>query len=164
VAAYDAAGNVSTQSAPVSAKTWKFNTSEQIQVAQSPLNVRSCAGTSCSVLGKQMTAGRTGTITGGPTTANGYTWWNVNYSSGTDGWSAENYVELSIATLPALGQGGEERATQLATIATQLQTVQSTLDAYKADPTAPNSSSTLAFIAETLNRLQTLLSQIVVGR
>jgi len=74
VAAYDAAGNVSAQSAPASAKTRKFNTNEQIQVAQGPLNVRSCAGTTCSVKGKQTTLGRTGTVTGVPTEANGFTW------------------------------------------------------------------------------------------
>ena len=27
-----------------------------------------------------------------PVSANGYTWWNVNYDSGCDGWSAGNYL------------------------------------------------------------------------
>jgi chitodextrinase len=160
VSAVDAANNQSAQSAPISVKTRKFTSGETVQVAQAPLNVRSCGGTSCSVTGKQNTATRTGTIIGGPTDANNYTWWNINYSSGTDGWSADTYLELSTAALPALGMNENEKMTQLASIATQLQTVQSTLDAYKANPNSPNSSSTLAFIAETLSTLQNLIGQI----
>jgi hypothetical protein len=33
-----------------------------------------------------------GTIVGGPTDQGGYTWWNVNYDSGADGWSIENFL------------------------------------------------------------------------
>ncbi len=33
-----------------------------------------------------------GTIIGGPQVANGYTWWQVNYDSSCDGWSAQDWL------------------------------------------------------------------------
>ena len=33
-----------------------------------------------------------GTIIGGPTTADGYIWWQVNYDKNPDGWSAEDWL------------------------------------------------------------------------
>jgi hypothetical protein len=38
-------------------------------------------------------SGATGTVTAGPTTASGYTWWKVNFTSGADGWVQENYLK-----------------------------------------------------------------------
>lgn len=39
--------------------------------------------------------------TGGPTTADGYTWWNINYDTSADGWSVENYlVKVTADTTP----------------------------------------------------------------
>ena len=43
--------------------------------------------------------GATGTIVAGPETGSGYTWWQVNFTSGPDGWVAQNY--LAAATAPA---------------------------------------------------------------
>ena len=34
-----------------------------------------------------------GTVIGGPTVADGYTWWNINYDTGADGWSVEDYLD-----------------------------------------------------------------------
>lgn len=31
----------------------------------------------------------------GPVNANGYVWWNINYTTGCDGWSIQNYLSLS---------------------------------------------------------------------
>lgn len=65
------------------------------------LNVRSKAGTSGgSKLLCTQPAGAPGSIIDGPQTASGYTWWNVNYDSGCDGWSAEVY--LAPATTAAI--------------------------------------------------------------
>ena len=55
------------------------------------LNVRATASTSGTLLGSQPT-GATGTITQGPTTADGYTWWYVDYANAPDGWSAGNWL------------------------------------------------------------------------
>ena len=57
-----------------------------------------------------------------------------------------------------------DQTTQLIGVVATLQTVQQTLNDYKANPNATNGSSTLAFIANTLNHLQMLLGQIVGGR
>ena len=46
------------------------------------------------------TTGSVGTIVGGPTVATGYTWWNVNYDTGCDGWSVQNYLTTSLAYDP----------------------------------------------------------------
>ncbi len=59
--------------------------------------------------------------------------------------------------------GREHFVPQLAAIASQVQTVQPTLNAYTEHPDSMNGSSTLAFVASTLNQLQALLAQIVGG-
>jgi len=68
--------------------------------ANTSLNVRSSGTTGASIVGTQPT-GATGQITTGPVQANGYTWWNVNYTNGADGWSAGNYLILSGTTSPS---------------------------------------------------------------
>ncbi len=109
VSANDAAGNNSVQSTSASATTLagtaaKFVLNDRIQVTGtgSSLNVRSTAnGTS---LGTQPD-GALGTVTGGPTVAGGFTWWNVNFDTGVDGWAVEDYmvkyVVTPITTLPS---------------------------------------------------------------
>ena len=98
---------------------------------------------------------------GGPTQANSLWWWNIDYDTLPDGWSAEDYLTSTTGTLNEFGQGqmNSEKSTQLASIVTQLQTVQSTLDAYKANPTQ-SGTSTLATIASALAHLQELIAQI----
>jgi hypothetical protein len=98
-------------------------------------------------------------VIGGPTQANSLWWWNIDYDTLPDGWSAEDYLTTTTGTLNEFGQMTPEKATQLASIATQLETVQSTLDAYKANP-AQSGASTLATIASALAHLQELISQI----
>ncbi|MBX4189037.1 hypothetical protein KW785_00395 [Candidatus Parcubacteria bacterium] len=53
------------------------------------LTVRSTPSTSGLKLGSQ-NAGAIGTITAGPTQADGYTWWQVDFSSGADGWVVDS--------------------------------------------------------------------------
>jgi len=98
VQAYDAAGNTSTQSVSASATTQtqsttpppstKFSTNDKIQTT-SILNIRTTPNG--TLLGTQP-SGAIGTVVGGPTTAGGYTWWNVNYDTGYDGWSVEDWL------------------------------------------------------------------------
>jgi hypothetical protein len=77
----------------------KFTLNQSVQVSSGPLNVRSCAGISCSLLGTQST-GALGTIVGGPVAADGYNWWNVNYAVAPSGWSVEDYLTGTIAPPP----------------------------------------------------------------
>ncbi|MBI4093616.1 peptidoglycan-binding protein [Candidatus Kaiserbacteria bacterium] len=65
--------------------------------ATTNLNVRSSPSLSHSVLGEQ-TRGALGTITSGPKIADGHTWWNINWDSGPDGWSVQDYLKKVIAT------------------------------------------------------------------
>lgn len=76
---------------PASSETAKFLLNDGV-IATANLRVRSSAsvsGNSLSIIPQ----GTRGTITGGPVSANGYTWWNINWPIGSDGWSVENYLE-----------------------------------------------------------------------
>ncbi len=67
--------------------------------ATAVLNVRSTASTSGTILGEK-TAGNVGTITNGPTSANGFTWWYVVWNTGspTQGWSASTNLAFNTPT------------------------------------------------------------------
>lgn len=61
---------------------------------------RDVASLSGTILGAH-TAGELGTITAGPQVATGYTWWQVNYDNGADGWSTETNLDKSSTPAPA---------------------------------------------------------------
>ena len=84
-------------SAPV--VSGKFSLNDRVQVSNGPLNVRSAASTAGTLLGTQAN-GILGTVTAGPTAQGGYNWWNVNYDSGADGWSVEDYLVKYTPTIP----------------------------------------------------------------
>jgi hypothetical protein len=109
VSAYDAAGNTSAQSSSVSATTQaaavspstKFTTGQRVQAtpgAGSNLNVRATASATGTLLGTQVN-GVLGTIISGGTYVDGYYWWNVNFDSGVDGYSVENYLTAYTASI-----------------------------------------------------------------
>lgn len=91
----DTAGNVNTSDYAVtfsvaSAGSATFVVGSRVQVAPttSVVNVRATPSVGGVLLGTQA-AGLLGTVIGGPTSADGYTWWQINYDTGADGWSAE---------------------------------------------------------------------------
>jgi len=93
VSAYGATGNANPQSVGASATavdTNKFTIGDRVETT-ARLRVRSCADTSCIIPGSQNT-GALGTVKGGPRVADGITWWNIDYDSSPDGWSAENWL------------------------------------------------------------------------
>jgi hypothetical protein len=62
------------------------------------VNVRSSPNG--AIVGKQV-AGATGTLIGGPVNKAGYTWWKINYTTGVDGWTAEDFIQntsVSVST------------------------------------------------------------------
>jgi hypothetical protein len=61
------------------------------------LSVRSSPSTKGKYLLCTQPTGALGTIVGGPKSGNGYTWWNINYDSGCDGWSVQNYLSTTLA-------------------------------------------------------------------
>jgi uncharacterized protein YgiM (DUF1202 family) len=88
---------VKTTGGTVPPPSAKFAVNDTFRVTQST-NLRPSAGTTASVV-QTMPAGTTGTVIGGPTTASGYTWWNVRLASGTVGWCIETWLVKS-TTLP----------------------------------------------------------------
>ncbi|MBX4189033.1 hypothetical protein KW785_00370 [Candidatus Parcubacteria bacterium] len=99
VSAMDAAGNSSAQSSPVSVLTPVDPSTPPPTIlgigsfvtTTSKVNVRSTATTKGKPLGQQK-AGSTGVIVAGPQTGSGYTWWQVDFSSGVDGWVAGDWL------------------------------------------------------------------------
>ncbi len=79
----------------ITGQAYAVQTGNTVQFT-SATNVRSCAGTSCSVI-TAAASGSTATIIGGPSSANGYTWWNINLS-GTTGWSIQDTMTVVTAT------------------------------------------------------------------
>ncbi len=107
VSAYDAAGNNSAQSASASVITLG-STAPSIAIGSrvtttANLNVRQSASPSATKLGTESVCSL-GTVTGGPTTASGHPWWQINYDNGINGWSIADYLGVvSAASLPAVG-------------------------------------------------------------
>lgn len=58
------------------------------------LNVRTQPSTSSQRLGSQY-LGAKGQVTAGPVSAEGYTWWNIDYTTLPDGWSVESFLTAS---------------------------------------------------------------------
>jgi peptidoglycan hydrolase-like protein with peptidoglycan-binding domain len=67
---------------------FKFFTEDRVEVVE-PSNVRSQPSITAPRLGTKG-VGAAGMITQDPVVANGYTWWNVDFDSGVDGWMIEN--------------------------------------------------------------------------
>jgi hypothetical protein len=72
-------------------------------------NVRATPSLTGNLLGVQVT-GSLGTIVAGPIVADNFTWWQINYDSGVDGWSGEDNLAKSLigppgatAPLPPVG-------------------------------------------------------------
>ena len=67
------------------------------------LNVHATAGTSGSLVTTEASGSR-GTVTLGPQSGSGYTWWYISWSDGDIGWSVQDYLQLitpvSVTTQP----------------------------------------------------------------
>jgi uncharacterized protein YgiM (DUF1202 family) len=84
--------------------TGKFAINDTVRVTSS-LRLRTSASTSASVIAT-LSTGTTGKVIGGPTTASGYTWWQLQTSAGT-GWAAQDWLEKSTGTTPPPTTGGK---------------------------------------------------------
>ena len=111
VAAYDAASNVSAQSSVGAFITSGTVSSPVVAiggriVTTANLNVHSGAGIGAASTGSQP-IGAGGVVLAGPTIVDGYTWWQVNYDTGVDGWSIGDYLAATPAvSAPAVGMSG----------------------------------------------------------
>ncbi len=71
----------------------RFSAGDQVSVSSGPLNLRSTAGTTASIIA-QLASGAAGSVLAGPTSASGYTWYRLQTSSGT-GWVAQDFLSLA---------------------------------------------------------------------
>ncbi len=74
----------------------RFSTGDRVSVSDGPLNVRSSAGTTNSIV-TQVATGATGPVLAGPSSASGYTWFRVQFAAGT-GWVVQDYLERESVT------------------------------------------------------------------
>jgi hypothetical protein len=72
-----------------------FSVGDKIQVSDGPLNVRSQPSTSGALVA-ELATGTQMCVTGGPQSADGYTWYQIN-ANGTTGWVAGNFCTLVAA-------------------------------------------------------------------
>jgi hypothetical protein len=98
VNAVDATGNMAgllksvtvTTSNVSSTPTAKFAAGDRVRVRPKRLNIYKAP--SGRKIGTQFMK-VLGTIIEGPVSKGGYTWWNVNFDSGIDGWTIETYLD-----------------------------------------------------------------------
>src|SRR3989338_5084539 len=98
--------------APSTELSAKFRVGDRVRVTQG-VNVRTTPSTAGTLLGTQ-SIGILGIIVSGPSAANGYNWYQINFDSGVDGWSIEDVLELSSAPAPeptASGGDGDTGST-----------------------------------------------------
>lgn len=73
----------------------KFIIGDRVEVTSGPLNIRATPSTAGTLSDTQQTSAK-GTVTTGPTIADGSNWWNVNYDVGADGWSVEDFLTKAL--------------------------------------------------------------------
>ena len=95
---YGAGFVANTVIAPSSTPSTGIAIGDTVKVSTDLLNLRSQPSTSGSVIATLPTNAQ-GTVVGGPTTATGYTWWQINTSSGT-GWAVRDYLTKVSGTTP----------------------------------------------------------------
>ncbi|MEQ1936398.1 MAG: SH3 domain-containing protein, partial [Fimbriimonadaceae bacterium] len=84
-----------------SSRCYALAVGDRVQ-ATSNLNIRSTASTSGALLATAA-SGSLGNIISGPTTANGLTWWRVDWDSYSTGWSAQDYLlKVTVAPAPSI--------------------------------------------------------------
>jgi hypothetical protein len=86
-------------SVPVPVVSTKFVIGGNVVINAGPLNVRGAPTISGALLGTQI-AGVKGTVIAGPIAADTHNWWNINYATGVNGWSAEEFLDLVTNPLP----------------------------------------------------------------
>src|SRR5688500_4340507 len=65
-----------------------FGPNDRVAMHDNNVNVRATPSPTGAFLRTQST-GALGSVSAGPTAAGGFTWYNVNWDSGADGWSAD---------------------------------------------------------------------------
>jgi uncharacterized protein YgiM (DUF1202 family) len=84
-----------------------FISGDTVRVADGPLNYRTAAGTSASILGTLPT-GTTALVLDGPVSAGGMSWYQLQVSGRPNGWVAGQFLGLVSASVVHGSVGGEE--------------------------------------------------------
>lgn len=93
IGAYEFGGTPAPSPTPTPPPSFtKFQVGGRVQVTSGPLNVRELPSISGLLFGAQPT-GALGAIIFGPIVRDGYTWWDINYDTGVNGWSVENWLK-----------------------------------------------------------------------
>lgn len=95
----------------------KFSAGDRVKVT-SPLNVRNAPSTAADILGTQ-SQGTLGTVTGGPTFANNFFWWYVNYDNIINGWSVEDNLQIFSEAPPVIPPPPPENLLPVTTTTTE---------------------------------------------
>ncbi|HET9661387.1 MAG TPA: SH3 domain-containing protein [Thermomicrobiales bacterium] len=82
-----------------------FAVGDQVVVFDGPVNLRASAGTSANVV-QSLPQETLLTVTGGPTAANGHTWYQVQTADSASGWVAADFIH-AVATPPPPSDGGQ---------------------------------------------------------
>jgi len=77
-----------------------FVVGDDVFVNSNNVNVRSGAGTSYSII-DQLDDGALAEVIGGPSSANGYTWYRIQYETSLTGWIAGTYLTISNTPPPS---------------------------------------------------------------
>ena len=90
-----------TPTTPLPPVSSKFQIGDRV-IATANLNVRTFPSTTSNLLNQAapMPQGSTGTVAAGPTSANGYVWWQIKYDGNQFGWSIETYLEKFVGATP----------------------------------------------------------------
>jgi len=107
---YDQALTAAEVDALYQTGTNKFSIDDRVQTTLD-LNVRATPSSTGTLAGVQPT-GSLGTVISGPITADGFTWWKLDYDNVPDGWSIEDWLEKppSSAYYPAPESAGGWRS------------------------------------------------------
>ncbi len=97
-----------------------FKVGQRVAVV-SLLNVRGAASATGIVAGTEQ-KGALGVVTGGPTIAEGFTWWKVAYDDGISGWSVQDYLIASSAPAPVTSTNTGTNTTTSTTTSAKLPT------------------------------------------
>jgi hypothetical protein len=87
----------------VASSAMAFNSGDRVQIKSgvTNVNVRTSPSTTATVVG-QVSSPTKGTVQSGPYSGSGFTWYNVNWDTGVNGYTVQDYYDLAPASAPAL--------------------------------------------------------------
>jgi hypothetical protein len=84
---------------PIPAPTPSFGLGARVKTTAN-LNIRAKPNAKSGKILCTQPAGSLGTIKGGPSSAQGYIWWNINFDTSCDGYAVQTYLTTNLAQIP----------------------------------------------------------------